>query len=548
MKRFAQLYRELDETTKTTRKVEALRRYFDQAPEDDKLWTIALFSGRRPKRSVNTTLLRTWAAERAGIPLWLFEDAYHTTGDLAEAISLTQPVPSRESDHSLSYWIDYTRKLGTYEEAGKKEAVLEAWDELPGIQRYCFTKLITGGLRVGVSQKLMVRALGASTGIEENTLAHRLMGNWSPDDTTFTKLVIEHSPHEDISKPYPFYLAYQLESKIEDLGEVSEWQAERKWDGIRGQLIVREGESFLWSRGEELVTDKYPELLVLAKALPNGTVIDGEILPFMDGRPLPFGQLQRRIGRKTVGKKLLAEVPVVLMCYDLLEFEGEDIRQLSLKQRRIKLEQVLLHAKRAVSQIAGSEAGQPDLLPLSKPVVAETWQDLADARDESRKHFAEGLMLKRLDSPYLIGRKKGDWWKWKVDPLTIDAVMIYAQRGSGRRANLYTDYTFAVWGEPDEDGKKPLVPFAKAYSGMTDAEFNKMTAWVRKNTLERFGPVRSVPPTHVFELAFEGINKSTRHKSGIALRFPRMVRWRHDKPIEEANTLEDLQGMLELYG
>ncbi len=536
MHRFAQLYRELDETTKTLRKVAALTRYFNEAPELDKLWTIALLSGRRPKRPVNTTLLRTWAAERAQVPLWLFEDSYGVTGDLAEAISLLLPPPERESDYDLSYWIDYTRDIAGYEETGKKEAVLEAWNELGGTQRYCFTKLITGSLRVGVSQKLMVRALAASTAIEENTLAHRLMGNWTPDDTTFTQLVLEHSPHEDSSKPYPFYLAYQLEQEPAELGDVSEWQAERKWDGIRGQLIVRKGESFLWSRGEELVTDKYPELHALAEALPDGSVIDGEILPFVDNQPLPFGQLQRRIGRKNIGKKLLAEVPVVLMCYDLLEYKGEDIRQLPLKQRRAYLEEVV------------AAAGRPDLLPLSQVVPAETWQDLADARAESRKHFAEGLMLKRLDSPYLIGRKKGDWWKWKVDPLTIDAVMIYAQQGSGRRANLYTDFTFAVWTTDEETGEKTLVPFTKAYSGMTDEEFRKMTAWVRKNTIERFGPVRSVTPTHVFELAFEGINRSTRHKSGIALRFPRMLRWRHDKPIEEANTLKDLHGLLELYG
>ncbi len=536
MQRFAQLYRELDETNSTLAKVEALRRYFAEADDSDKLWTIALLSGRRPKRPVNTTLLRHWAAERADVPLWLFEDSYHTTGDLAEAISLLLPNPTRDSTHDLSYWIDYTRALATYDEVGKKEGVLEAWDELGGTERYCFTKLITGSLRVGVSQKLMVRALGQATDVEENTLAHRLMGNWGPDETTFQELVLEHSPHEDISKPYPFYLAYQLEQALEALGDVREWQAERKWDGIRGQLIVRSHESFLWSRGEELVTDKYPELQVLAEAVPNGTVIDGEILPYKDGMPLPFGQLQRRIGRKTIGKKLLGEVPVVLMCYDLLEYDGKDIRELPLKQRRELLELVV------------AAANQPALLPLSPVVEADEWRVLAKARGQSREYLSEGLMLKRLDSPYRIGRKKGDWWKWKVDPLTIDAVMIYAQRGSGRRANLYSDYTFAVWDTDEATGERTLVPFAKAYSGMTDAEFRSMTAWVRKNTLERFGPVRSVPPVHVFELAFEGINKSTRHKSGIALRFPRMLRWRKDKLIEEANTLADLHALLALQG
>ena len=533
MRLFAQLYQALDETTKTLAKVEALRHYFVEAEPQDKLWTIALLSGRRPKRPVNTTLLRGWAAEQAGVPLWLFEDSYHTVGDLAETISLLLPPASRQSRESLSYWVAYTRQIAQYDEIGKKEAVLDAWDQLDGLERFCFTKLITGSLRVGVSQKLMVKALSLSTGIEENTLAHRLMGQWSPLEDSFESLVLEHSPHEDISKPYPFYLAYQLEQLPEELGPVTDWQAERKWDGIRGQLIRRGGQTFIWSRGEELVTDKYPELQFLAEKLPDGTVIDGEILPWLEGLPLPFAQLQRRIGRKSIGKKLLAEVPVVLMAYDLLEQGGEDLRHLPLRERRSRLE--------ALRQ----NLHQPEMLPLSPLIEAADWQVLAKAREESRAFRAEGLMLKKLDSAYRVGRKKGDWWKWKIDPLTIDAVMIYAQRGSGRRANLYTDFTFAVWADDDGSGTRELVPFTKAYSGLSDAEFRQLTAWVRKNTLERFGPVRSVTPEHVFEIAFEGIQESPRHKSGIALRFPRMLRWRQDKKIEEANTLADLRQLLE---
>ena len=531
MEEFAELFTQLDQTTKTNKKVAALSEYFANADPQDKLWTMALLAHRRPKRTVNTTLLRQWAAEMSGVPDWLFKESYHVVGDLAETIALVLPDPTQESDESLTFWINYVRDLGNLEEDEKRLAVHEAWAQLPARQRFLFNKLITGNLRVGVSQKLMVRALSKHTEIEEPSLAHRLMGSWTPDNTSFEDLIFSENPLDQISRPYPFYLAYALEGDpAEQLGDLADWQAERKWDGIRGQVIVREDQVFVWSRGEELVTEKYPEYHALAEQLPNGTVLDGEILPFKDGQPLSFNHLQTRIGRKNLTKKILEANPVILRVYDLLEWQGEDIRSKPLRERRALLEQLL------------ENHPTDGILVLSEVVDVESWEALAQERLDSRKYLSEGLMLKKKDSPYLSGRKRGDWWKWKVEPLTIDAVMIYAQRGSGRRANLYTDYTFAVW-----DGDK-LVPFTKAYSGMTDAEFRKMTAWVRKNTVERFGPVRSVKPHHVFELGFEGIQRSTRHKSGVALRFPRMLRWRHDKPKEEANTLEDLHALLEAYG
>jgi DNA ligase-1 len=533
MKDFAQLFTRLDQTNSTNAKVDALVDYFDEAAEKDKLWTMALLSHRRPRRTVNTTLLRTWAAESAGINLWLFEDSYHVVGDLAETITLLLPDPEEEEQHSLTEWIHYIRDLKDLEEAEKKEGVQRAWRVLPYTQRFVFNKLITGGFRMGVSQKLMVRALARHAEMEESAVAHRLMGDWSPDDTDFQRLLFSNDPLDDISKPYPFYLAYPLEDEPETLGSPAEWQIERKWDGIRGQLLVREGHHFLWSRGEELITDKFPEYDVLAEHLPDGTVLDGEILPFQDGQPLPFQHLQKRIGRKSITKKILEGVPVIFMAYDVLEWEGKDVRQEPMAQRRAWLEQLC------------AQVGQSEDIPLvlSPLVEADDWSTLVEIRAKSREHRSEGLMLKRKDAPYQAGRKRGDWWKWKVEPLVIDAVMLYAQRGHGRRANLYTDYTFAVW---DEEGG--LVPFTKAYSGLTDQEFRQITAWVRKNTRERFGPVRSVKPELVFEIAFEGIQKSSRHKSGVALRFPRMKRWRKDKPVEEANTLADLQRMLEKYG
>ena len=530
MQDFAQLFNRLDTTNKTNAKVAALAEYLTNADDQDKLWTMALMSKRRPKRTVNTTLLRTWASEVSGVPLWLFEDSYRVVGDLAETIALTLPDPQNESDEPLSYWVEYVMDLGNYEEAEKRDRVKAAWDQLTTTERFLFNKLITGNLRVGVSQKLMTRALSQSTGIEENSLAHRLMGNWTPQTTTFSDLIFSENPLDDISKPYPFYLAYPLEEDPHTLGDVKEWQAERKWDGIRGQIIIREGQIFVWSRGEELVTDKFPEYGPLAEIVPDGTVIDGEILPFKEGKPMTFNALQTRIGRKNVTKKILKDNPVIIMAYDILEWQGQDVRHEPLTQRRSYLREL----------VENYDTG--GLLVLSEPVEAESWDDLAQAREESRKFYSEGLMLKEKNSPYLSGRKRGDWWKWKVEPLTIDAVMIYAMRGSGRRANMYTDYTFAVWDGDD------LVPFTKAYSGLTDAEFRKMTAWVRRNTLETFGPVRSVKRKHVFEIGFEGIQRSKRHKSGVALRFPRMLRWRHDKPVEEANTLEDLHRLLEVYG
>jgi len=530
MKRFAQLFSALDQTTRTSVKTKALRAYFEDAPEEDKLWCIALFSSRRPKRIITTTLLRQWAAERGGIPLWLFEESYPIVGDLAETIALVLPPPQSISDHSLTHWITRLQDLSAQDEDGKRAGIIAAWDSLETTERFLFNKLLTGGFRVGVSTKLMTRALAQATGQNEAALTHKLMGKWTPATTSYQQLVLDDDPSADLSKPYPFYLAYGLEAVPETLGPVTDWQAEHKWDGIRGQVILRMGEHHVWSRGEDLMTDRFPEFQHFLNFVPAGTVLDGEILAFRDEKPLSFNALQSRIGRKTVPKKLLAEAPVILMAYDLLEWQGQDIRDRPLAERRAVLD--------------GLMADLPEQVPLrtSPPIAAGSWDDLTTERARSRDIGSEGLMLKRLDSPYLAGRKKGDWWKWKVDPLTIDAVMIYAQAGHGRRANLFTDYTFAVW-KGDE-----LVPFTKAYSGLKDTEFRQITAWVRKNTLQRFGPVRQVTPHHVFEIAFEGIQKSPRHKSGVALRFPRMLRWRQDKLAAEANKLDDLNAMLEQYG
>ncbi len=530
MKEFAALFAALDGTTRTNAKVAALAGYFRQAPEPDRLWTIALLSGRRPKRTVTATRLREWAAEAADLPLWLFEESYAIVGDLAETIALVLPPGRGGTNRDLADWVEEIKGLARLEEPDRKAWILAAWERLAPEERFVFNKLLTGGFRMGVSRKLMTRALSQATEVPEAELAHRLMGDWSPETTTYADLVLTRDPSADLSKPYPFALAYQLDDIPENLGKPEDWGAEYKWDGIRGQLIVRSGTHHLWSRGEELMTDRFPEFVRAVDFLPDGTVIDGEVLAFRDGNPLPFNALQKRIGRKTVPKKLLADAPAAILAYDLLEDAGEDIRALPYSERRRRLETLV--------------GGLPEDAPigLSGRLSFESWRGLAAHRDDSRDHLAEGLMLKKLTSPYTAGRKKGDWWKWKVDPLSIDAVMIYAQAGHGRRANLFTDFTFAV-----KDGDA-FVPFTKAYSGLTDAEFREITQWVRKNTLERYGPVRAVPPTLVFEIHFEGIQASPRHKSGVALRFPRMSRWRKDKPLDEINTLEDLKEILRIYG
>ncbi|MEM9544933.1 MAG: ATP-dependent DNA ligase [Bacteroidota bacterium] len=528
MKDFAQLYRALDQTTKTNAKIKALVDYFNYAEDSDKVWAIALFSHRRPKRTVTTTLLREWSAEAGGLPLWLFEESYHIVGDLAETIALITPKPTMSSDRTLSDWIKVIMDLKDQEERTKKDAIQHAWQSLDQDERFLFNKLITGGFRIGVSQKTVINALAKYSGIEENKITHRLMGNWDPVTISFEDLVLKSNPTEDLSRPYPFYLAYALDVEFDQLGNPSEWSAERKWDGIRGQLILRNGEFYLWSRGEDLVSEKFPELAVLKGRINKNVVIDGEILPFKDGKILNFNTLQTRIGRKNVTKKHLTEAPIIIMAYDLLEYEGKDIRERSLSERRELLKYV-------IDEIASER------LIFSEIVRFDTWEELAVEREKSRSYLSEGIMLKKKDSPYQSGRKRGDWWKWKIDPLTIDAVMIYAQRGHGRRANLFTDFTFAV-----KNGDA-LVPFTKAYSGLTDVEFKEITQWVKKNTRERFGPVSSVNPELVFEVAFEGIAKSTRHKSGVALRFPRIKRWRKDKPKEEINTLEDLNEILAAY-
>ncbi|WP_345949455.1 ATP-dependent DNA ligase [Mucilaginibacter sp. PAMB04274] len=536
MKHFAQLFTSLDETNKTNEKVKILKEYLACVSDTDKMHMLALFTGRNPKRQINSTQFRTWAIEASNIPAWLFEESYHVVGDLAETVALLLPDNENSSNKTLTEWIGEINALNNQPEVEKQHWLTQSWAMLDAQERFVFNKILTGSFRVGVSQNLVTKALADLTGLDAATLTHRLMGNWAPQTYQFEDLTHTDTALEDVSRPYPFFLAYPVQetSTVQKspealqslLGDAQEWQAEWKWDGIRAQLIKRNGDIFIWSRGEDLATDKFPELHPFLHALPDGTVIDGEILSFRNGLPLPFAILQTRIGRKTLTKKILEESPVALIAYDCLEYAGEDIRYKTQTDRR-----QLLEGLQTVTPY-------PEVFRISELISFNSWEELTTIREQSRAMVAEGIMLKRKDAHYQVGRRRGDWWKWKIDPLSVDAVMIYAQKGHGRRADLYTDYTFAVW-----DGDK-LVPFAKAYSGLTDTEINKVDAFVKRNTLEKFGPVRTVKPELVFEIGFEGINKSTRHKSGVALRFPRILRWRHDKPKEEADTIETLKALL----
>jgi DNA ligase-1 len=527
LKRFTELIQQLEMSNKTNDKIAALVSYFSTADDLDKPYVIAMFTGKKPKRPVTTALIKEWAIELSGVPAWLFAESYHSVGDLSETIALMLPPPAQNTDRRLHEWITDLGNLNGQDEAAKKSFITSSWDSLDTQQRFIFNKLISGNFRIGVSNKMLVNALAKQSNTDSNRVMHSIMGKWKPEDITYEELLEGLHVNTDNSWPYPFCLAYALEAEPATLGDPENWQAEWKWDGIRGQIVKRNGELFIWSRGEELVTDQFPELHFLREELPDGTVLDGEILSVKDGNVQVFSILQQRLNRKTINKSQLMDAPVGFYIYDVIEVEGIDIRDKPLKERRVLLENI-------ADQLITKNVA------ILSPVIAFTdWDTLAEIRQGARENNSEGLMLKKLDALYHSGRKRGDWWKWKINPYTVDTVMIYAQKGSGRRANFFTDYTFAV-----RDGEN-LITIAKAYSGLTDKEIKEVDSFVKRNAIEKFGPVRTVKPELVFEIAFEGIAESKRHKAGLALRFPRIARWRKDKKAEEINTLDDLRQLLQ---
>lgn len=546
MKAFSALFAQLDGTTSSNAKLEAMRTYFSQAPAADAAWAVYLLAGGKPRQLVPTRLLREIAAQAAGIPTWLFEESYDAVGDLAETISVLLPDPDGDSDEGLAVWIEQKLLPLRGEAPEQLPAMLKnLWRQLDLRGRFLCFKIITGSLRVGVSRLLVTRALASVADLDPKQVAQRMIGytdlKATPDAAAFAALIAPAT--EDAGDParsghpYPFFLAHPLQVPTDTLhallGRPADWVVEWKWDGIRAQLVRRADDAWIWSRGEELVTERFPELADMGRTLPPGTVLDGEILVIRDAQVQAFSQLQRRLGRKILSNRILQEFPVALRAYDLLEWQGEDWRGRPLSARRAQLEQVV------------AQAAHP-ALALSAELHSDDWAGLDFQRAESRALGVEGMMLKARNAPYGVGRTKdvGTWWKWKVDPFSVDAVLIYAQPGHGRRASLYTDYTFGVWDAPQGSAERKLVPFAKAYSGLTDAEIKQVDQHLRKTVIDKFGPVISVTPLLVFELGFEGIDRSTRHKSGIAVRFPRMLRWRQDKPVDEADTLQSLAALL----
>ena len=530
MRRFAQLFESLDTTTSTRAKTDAMHAYFLAAEPADAAWAVYVLIGRRVKRSVGPALLRMWLTEEANLPAWLIDETYGSIGDLAETIALLIPTADsadpRAADLSLAQWFnERILPLTGLSAADQRLQVVGWWHTLPYRECFLVNKMLTGALRVGVSRSLVTRALAETLEQPRVQIERALIGAWTPG-AEFWGALARNEGNLHVAQPYPFFLASPLEGSPERLGERADWLAEWKWDGIRGQIVRRAGGCVLWSRGEEILTERFPEIVDSSAALPDGTVIDGEVVAGRGDTILPFAHLQQRIGRSKLTAKILKDIPARFIAYDLLEWAGVDWRPRALRERRAQLEILLPHS-------AASALG------LSAIVPPATWDGLSASRGEARSRGVEGLMLKAWNSPYGVGRTRGAWWKWKVKPFVFDGVLLYAAPGHGRRSNLYTDYTFGVW-----DGTA-LVPVAKAYSGLTDAEIRDLDRWIRTHTQERFGIVRSVEPRHVFELAYEGIASSARHKSGIALRFPRILRWRTDKPAAEADTLSNLKQVLE---
>lgn len=523
MKQFIALFDHIDQTQSTNEKIAHIKNYFSTCSDEDGAWALFFLCGHRIKRLISSRMLLEWSLDVIALPSWLIEESYAAVGDTAETLALLLPRKeegTNKTEYSLSEWMENVIKpLQQASEQVKKEKILFFWQQLSTKEIFIINKILTGAFRMGVSSLITLKALSQATDIPREILTQRLMGHWEPTGALFKTLRSKESQKRYLT-PYPFYLAYPFEGQLEDLGDLSAWQIEWKWDGIRSQAVIGHEGVALWSRGNEMISHQFPELLEAFKDLPTGTVLDGEILGFSEGKPLSFAELQKRLGRKNVSKAMLSQVPIAFIAYDLLELEHVDVRDKPMQQRRLMLEHLKLSSSRIM---------------LSPLIEATSWPEILQLRLESRERGAEGLMLKKKDSPYGVGRQKGYWWKYKVDPMTIDAVLIYAQAGSGRRSNLFTDYTFGIWKED------ALIPIAKAYSGLDQEEIHELDRWIRKNTEEKFGPVRKVKAHQVFEIAFEGIQVSKRHKSEVALRFPRIARWRKDKPIEECDTLDSIK-------
>jgi DNA ligase-1 len=518
---FASLLERLVFTPSRNAKIALLRRYLATQPDPERGIGLAAITGELSFTAAKPGLIRELGASRTDPAL--FDWSYDYVGDLAETVALIWPNAAAAGDApSLAQVVE---ALETTPKAALPGLVAEWLDRTDASTRLALLKLITGGLRVGASGRLAKIALAEIGGVSADDVEEVWHGLASPYEPLFAWLEGRGPKPDPADAPVfrPPMLAHPLEAADIAALQPADWRAEWKWDGIRVQVVATQGGQRIYSRGADDISGTFPELV---GAMDFHAVLDGELLVVREGVVAPFADLQQRLNRKSVTAKLMEQYPVIVRLYDLL-FDGiEDLRGLPFDQRRQRLEAWLAHT-------------HPARMDLSPLIRFETIQELMALRDGARAASIEGLMLKRGDSAYLPGRVKGQWWKWKRDPLTVDAVLMYAQRGHGKRSSFYSDYTFGLW-RGDE-----LVPVGKAYFGFTDQELAFLDRWIRNNTTARFGPVREVAKSLVLEVAFDAVQLSNRHKSGVAMRFPRLARIRTDKPADEADRLETLMALVE---
>ena len=542
LNKFSKLFEELDSNNSINKKINSLTKYFKSSSNLNNILTIYLLIGKRNKRFISGKSLREYYADIYKMPIWLIETCYAKVGDSAEVISLLLQDKLLEKDIEEDVSLDQLinnllPKLSKLDENQKKSYLKYLWEKNTTDNQLIFNKILTGTFRIGVSKGLVSKAISNMIGIDKSIILHRLMGNFEPNEETYIFLINQNLDQKELSyKPYPFQLAHTFEEKIKELKSVNEFQFETKWDGIRSQIIKRSNNISIWTRGEDLVNETFPELIKIISEFKNDFVLDGEILIWDENNNCPkdFSLLQKRLGRKSPSSKIQKELPVVFIAFDILEIDGKDIRNKILSERRNILEE------RFLNSISENQKFFSKKIKITKLLKIDNWEAVEEAKNSARNINTEGLVIKNKNSKYIPGRKKGFWWKYKIDPMQLDGVLIYARPGSGKRADLYTDYSFAIW----ENEK--LVKFANAYSGLNNKEIRELDKWIRKNTLERYGPVRSVKPELVFEISFDNIQISKRHKSGIALRFPRITKWRKDKNIMDADNLENAMRMIKI--
>jgi len=540
MKAFADLWATLEGQLSEARSAQILARYLQQTSAEDAAWAIYLLCGKKPKKLLSARELVEYFLQTSGTPGWLFWESDDVVGDVNETIALLNDTfmdetasqqnrneNSHPQQNSLAFWME--NQLNTLAEVAQSQrpAFLgNCWQKLGYREAFIINRILTGTWKSNLPLKTIAQALSIVSGQEPMTLMHRLKADWLPNKVFYAKLIAEDQPTFQTEQKFSFGEFKPLEeSSIESLGAVEDWWLAWQWEGLRVQCIRRADDCFLWSQNGELVTDRFPELHEMAQKLPEGTILEGVIVACSGQAPLPLADLQPRLGGKSVNRKMMESCPVAFVATDLQLLANEDMRNLPAQQRKTRLAQL------------ANDIGFP--LVHFPRIEIDQWAHARKLLQEARQHHAEGLSLQRLNSPYPIQNQQADWWSWKVQPHTINAILLYAKMEmAGRSQKQTTEYTFAVWHEDQ------LVPVARTGIGLPPEEAELLDGWIRANTYERFGPVRSVEPFHVYEIAFDGITPSKRHKCGFVLREPRIINPRPHTPIEEASRLEDLHRLL----